>query len=73
MKEKTTQHRKRFAEVAIEMGFITEDQAKKALMEQLDDNINNHTHRLIGKILLERGWITTKQILKVFNACRVIE
>lgn len=68
MKEKTTKHGKRFAEVAIEMGFITEDQAKQALAEQLDDNVNNQMHRLIGRILLERGWMTSNQIFEVVNA-----
>ncbi len=68
MKDKTTEHGKRFAEVAVEMGFINKDQAKKALMEQLDDNINNNMHRLIGRILLEKGWMTSNQIFQVVNA-----
>ncbi len=68
MKEKVKKHGHRFAEVAVEMGYITKEQAKAALMEQLDDNINNNMHRLIGRILLEKGWMTSNEIFQVVNA-----
>ncbi len=31
----------RFAKLAVDKGFITSEQAKKALSEQMDDNIYN--------------------------------
>jgi hypothetical protein len=44
------------------MGFITAEQLKEAITEQVEDNLADKPHRLIGKILLERGWITKEQI-----------
>ncbi len=51
----------RFGEVAVGMGFITEEQLKEALSEQIDDKLDNHPHRFIGYILYEHGWITNEQ------------
>jgi len=57
----------RFAQVAVEKGFVTSEQAKKALSEQMDDNLSNKPHRLIGKIFLDKGWLTPLQIEIVLN------
>jgi len=57
----------RFAQVAVEKGFLTSEQAKKALSEQMDDNLSNKPHRLIGKIFLDKGWLTPLQIEIVLN------
>jgi hypothetical protein len=57
----------RFAQVAVEKGFVTSEQAKKALSEQMDDNLSNRSHRLIGKIFLDKGWLTPLQIEIVLN------
>ena len=43
----------RFAKLAVDKGFITSAQAKKALSAQMDDNISNRPHRLKGRILLD--------------------
>ncbi|MBI4848085.1 MAG: hypothetical protein HY808_05835 [Nitrospirae bacterium] len=66
-KELSEKYCPRFAQLAVEKGFITSDQAKKALSEQVDDNLANRPHRLIGRILLEKGWITAQQIETVLN------
>ncbi len=54
----------RFCEVAVNMGFITESQLREALDEQIDNEPSNRLrpHRLVGEILLEKGWLTNKQI-----------
>lgn len=53
---------RRFATIAVSKGFITAEQAKAALSEQLDEDLANKRHRLVGAILLEKGWITIPQI-----------
>jgi hypothetical protein len=52
----------RFAATAVFRGFVTAQQVKEALTEQLEDNILNKPHRQIGQILLTNNWITTEQI-----------
>jgi hypothetical protein len=52
----------RFASIAVEKGFITAEQAKAALAEQLDDDLARKKHRLIGHILFEKDWISPKEI-----------
>ena len=52
----------RFAATAVLRGFVTADQVKEALTEQLEDNILNRPHRQIGQILLTNNWITAEQI-----------
>ena len=52
----------RFAATAVLRGFVTADQVKEALTEQLEDNILNKPHRQLGQILLAHNWITTEQI-----------
>ena len=55
-------HCARFASIAVEKEFITAEQAKAALIEQLGDNLAHKKHRLIGHILFKKAWITPKQI-----------
>jgi hypothetical protein len=52
----------RFGKIAVDMGFITAEQLKEAITEQVEDDLADKPHRLIGKILLENGWITDEQI-----------
>jgi hypothetical protein len=52
----------RFASIAVEKGFITAEQAKAALAEQLGNDLAHKGHRLVGQILFEKGWITPRQI-----------
>lgn len=58
---------RRFAAIAVEKGYITPEQAKEALTEQVDDDLHNRPHRLIGRILLDRGWMSPEQIDSVLN------
>ncbi|MBC8413808.1 MAG: hypothetical protein ISR96_08905 [Nitrospira sp.] len=65
--KKTEIHGNRFGQTAVEMGLATIQQVKEALAQQVEDNINNRTHRLIGKIMMENGWITPEDVLKVLD------
>lgn len=51
----------RFGAIAVELGYITSDQLKKALIEQVEDDLADRPHRLLGSILYENGWITFRQ------------
>jgi len=56
----------RFGQIAILKGFITEQQLKEVLDEQINLMLNA-THKLIGDILLEKGWMTQDQIAIVLD------
>ena len=49
------------------MGFSTEKQVQECMSEQIADDIANRSHRLMGRILLDKGWITPHQIEIVLN------
>lgn len=53
---------RRFGAVAVRKGFVTIDEMKAAIMEQIDDNVSGREHRLLGGILFSRGLITERQI-----------
>ena len=44
------------------LGFITLEQLKEAINEQIDDDLANRQHRFIGEILFAKEWITREQI-----------
>lgn len=54
----------RFGMAAVKLGFITQEQLREAMLEQLDINLDTKLHRLIGEIIHEKGWMTQEQILK---------
>ncbi|MEK6765349.1 MAG: hypothetical protein AABY49_03865 [Planctomycetota bacterium] len=58
----------RFGILAVNKGFVTPDQLKEALIEQVVDNLSNRPHRQLGRILFEKGLMTDKQIEIVMNA-----
>lgn len=66
-KELSEKYCPRFAKIAVDKGFITAEQAKEALAEQMDDDLSNKPHRLIGRVLLEKKWLTSLQIEMVLN------
>ncbi len=62
IKKLSKKHCPQFGKVAVDMGFITADQLKKAITEQVEDDLVDKPHRLIGSILFEHGWITRDEI-----------
>lgn len=59
----------KFCRVAVDMGFITEKQMEEALDEQIanDPFSRLRPHRLVGDILLERGWMNSGQVEAVLE------
>jgi len=55
----------RFGIIAREMEFITAEQLVEALKIQVMEEVENKKHRPIGTILLEKRYITSKQIEEV--------
>lgn len=51
----------RFGTLAVELGYISAEQLKTALIEQVEDDLAERPHRLLGTILYEKGWITFRQ------------
>jgi hypothetical protein len=41
--------------------------SKEALAEQENDDIDNKTHRLLGTVLIDKGWMTTEQVTAVLE------
>jgi hypothetical protein len=62
IKKLSRQYSPRFGNIAVDMGFITEKQLKKAIAEQVEDGLSDRRYRLIESILFEHGWITKEQI-----------
>jgi len=61
-KELSKQYSRRFGKIAVDKRFIMTEELKVAMAEQIEDDISNKPHRLIGQILLEKGWMTDEQI-----------
>lgn len=61
------EYRRRFGQVAVERGFITPEQLKEALTDQVDDDLANKHHRLLGDILFENNCMTANQIEAVLD------
>ena len=58
---------KRFGQIAAEKGYVTAKQLKEALSEQVDDDLSNRPHRLLGAIFFMRNLMNAKQIETVLN------
>lgn len=56
---------KRFGTIAIEKGFITQEQLFEVLKIQVSDELEGNERRLVGQILYDKGHITTDQIDEV--------
>lgn len=65
--QKIDHYEKRFGVVAIEKGFITADELIHALTIQVQEDIEIGYHRLIGKIFLDQGIMSEKQIAEVLK------
>lgn len=62
-----TEYSARFGMIVVDLGFASIDQVLEALSEQVMDNFNNKHHRLLGNILLDKGYITPEQMEKVLE------
>ena len=57
----------RFGMVAVNRGYVTADQLKEALAEQVDDDLAYRPHRLLGKIFFEKNLMNLNQIEEVLD------
>jgi hypothetical protein len=59
--------KQRFASLSMKKGYITEDHVIEALKIQVNENIEKSTHRPIGQILLELGYMNKQQLNDVMD------
>ena len=62
-----------FGMISVGLGIITEEQLHEALTEQVDDELNNKTHRHLGKILSDKGLISYHQVSEILDKIKKIE
>jgi hypothetical protein len=63
----TVEYCRRFGQVAVERGYVTPEQLKEALADQVDDDLSERRHRLLGEILFEKNWMTANQVVAVVD------
>jgi hypothetical protein len=61
------QYSKRFGTIAVDKGYISEDQLIKALELQAKENVTDGKHRLLGQIFLDEGLLTTTQVDEILE------
>jgi len=57
----------RFGVLATEMEFVTVDQIREAMAEQLEDDLAEKPRRLLGTILVDRGSMTLREVEMVLD------
>ncbi len=60
-------YNKRFGTIAVDKGYINEDQLVKALEMQANENVMDDKHRLLGQIFVEEGLLTTSQVDEILE------
>lgn len=53
---------KRFGTIAVDKGYINDDQLIKALEIQAKENVMEGKHRLLGQIFVEESLLTAAQV-----------
>lgn len=57
----------RFGTIAVTLGYLSIEQLKQALDEQVEDDLSGRPHRVLGAICFALGWMTPEQIDVVLN------
>ena len=57
----------RFGKIAVDNGYLVVEQLQQALHEQVDDDLAERPHRVIGAICFDHGWMSPEQIEDVLN------
>ena len=60
-------HHKRFGTIAVDKGFISEEQLINALELQAKENTIDGKHRLLGQIFLDEKLLTEKQVDEILE------
>jgi hypothetical protein len=63
--KKTSHYEKRFGIIAIEKGFISQDELIHALTVQVREDIENGVHRLIGELFFDLNIMHENEIEEV--------
>ena len=61
---------KRFGVIAVEKGFITNEQLFDAMRIQVEEDLEGKTHTLIGVILVRLGYLTHEQTEEILLEMR---
>ena len=61
---------KRFGVIAVEKGFITNEQLFDAMKIQVEEDLEGKTHTLIGVILVRLGYLTHEQTEEILLEMR---
>jgi hypothetical protein len=59
--------RVRFGEVAVEMGYLTPEQLRRALTIQHQEALSEQPHRHIGRICIDEGYLSLPNVLTVLE------
>ena len=62
----------RFGRIAFNRKYVTLEQVQLALAEQMEDNVTQKPHRLLGDILLKNNWITEEQMKSILDEMGVV-
>jgi hypothetical protein len=57
----------RFGTIAIEMEFVTIEQVLEVIFEQVMDNHYRKQQKKIGRLMIEKGLMSSKQVDAVLN------
>ena len=63
---KKNQH-KRFGTIAVDKGYITDEQLVKGLEIQAKENVMEGKHRLLGQIFVDEGLLTEAQVDEILE------
>jgi len=58
---------KRFGLIAVEKGYVKPENLIEALKTQVVEDMEKGEHRLVGRILLEQGLLSTEQIENILD------
>ncbi len=60
-------YQKRFGTIAVDKGYISEDQLIQALEMQAKENVTEGKHRLLGQIFVDEGLLTNEQVDEILE------
>lgn len=65
---KIEHYEKRFGILAVKKGFITAEDLIRGLTVQVEEDLRNIPHRLLGEIFFDMGLMTDRQIEDVLSS-----
>ena len=65
--DKRREYAKRFGQIAVEKGYITEEDLFGAIKIQIREDLRGQPHRFVGMILFRMGLMSIKEVDEVMN------